>query len=207
MFFKLGRKRDARPTNPILVPFLNVRLRSRDREWSATIENYFIGQLEPSDRILLVSKVLKPPDSTAQSHRRLPSYYRNVDEMLNDLYKSYKAIKLGERTKELVVSDEEDPRPFYRKYVESEFRRFLFGSFGQKPPKPASYKVRFDRMLIDLYERILFPRGEKPLIVGSESYMVLFDLRGEELVPIHEGFARYGKILTSLLRKGRIVLQ
>ncbi len=184
-----------------------MRLKSREREWWATIENHFIGQLEPSDRILLVSKAIRPPGSTTQSHRRLPSYYRNADDMLNDLYKSYKAIKLGERTKELVVSDEEDPRPFYRKYVESEFRRFLFGGFGQKPPKPAPYKVRFDRMLIDLYEKILFPRGEKPLIVGSESYMALFDLRGGELIPIHEGFERYGKILTSLLMKGRIVLQ
>ena len=204
MFFRIGRKREMQPTNPILVPFLNVWLRSREREWGATIENHFIGQLEPSDRILLVSKVIRPPGSTTQSHRRLPSYYRSADDMLNDLYRSYKAIKLGKRTKELVVSEEEDPRPFYRKYVESEFRRFLFGGFGQKPPKPAPYRIKFDKMLIDLYERILFPRGEKPLILGSESFMALFDFREGEFVPIQEGFARYGKILTSLLRKGRI---
>lgn len=210
IFFRKTQPSTEGDVERIIVPFMNLRLRIGERDWMITMENHFIGMLEPHDRVVLVSKYLKPPrQSPVRNARFLNPFYEGPLSAINDLYDAYTGLKSGSIVKMADVQDEDGGgRPFYRRYLESEFKRFLFGGIGQKPPKPM-VKIQFTSLLLELYERILFPEGEKPSASLVEEYPVVFTYSEDErlLVSPSPEFVSYSRILTGLLRKGKIKIE
>jgi len=193
-----------------MIPFMNIVLRLGQREWGATVENHFISQLEPADRIVLVSKSLEPPKNIgAGAHAssvRIRPFFRDGKELLDTLYEGYSMLRQGALEKSVELKDKgEERRPFYRRYLESEFKRLLFGGLGQEPPKP-SIQVRMDRLVIDLYEKILFPQGLKPTLASYSTYAVpfSFDEDGLEFKTAYKSYTSFARILTGLIRKEKL---
>jgi len=189
------------------LPFMNIMFSYEKKKWEMTIENHFISQLEPQEKILLVSKKLeKPIPSHFTSSKSFKPSYINATSLLDALEEGYKSV-----IEEMVKITGQKPKKsgFGKKFFETETRRLFFGGFFQRPPEPKLSEYNRLFILKNLYEMGIFKNSQRPHIIVSDSFLVPFyyDTQNNLFLETTKDFSRFAKIINSLLKKGKISLE
>uniref|UniRef100_A0A7J3ZIX7 Uncharacterized protein n=1 Tax=Fervidicoccus fontis TaxID=683846 RepID=A0A7J3ZIX7_9CREN len=202
------RKESIEFDRVIGLPFFGLALMLDNERWDITVEGYFISKLDPSERVLLVSKALPKPRLTEfTSLEIVKPAYEKVQEVLSSLKEGYELVlkQLRELREKRVQSKGSG---FGLGYLTSETRRLFLGGLAGKPPEIDLSDYSKLSFLKSLYEMAVFRKGRTPIVMGGEKFTVPFHYSTDKKIlrEVDERYSSFSKILNSLARNKRVDL-
>ncbi len=187
----------------IYIPFINLSVKFPSKgSGEFTLENHFISQLNDEERIILLSKKL-PVKEQFRYKNALEPFFKKGKEALESLIVGYDKV-----VEKLEAMPRVSNRDFGRAFLVSEFKRLFIGG-GRSRIEPVLSEERRLRFLKSLYELSIIRGGEKPMLTGELMHYVEFyyNERVKEFRTPHKEYDRFSRVLTNLLRRGRISIK
>ncbi len=203
--FRKKRERESESGIFVMVPFMKLKLSHKGAVEEFVVENHFIAQLKPEERILLASRKLPTPEH-ARSGLVLSLAFPTGSTLLNAIVEGYNTVLT--KIRETETSRVAEQSHFGRKFLSSEFRRLFFGGMFEKPPQPTISEHRRMLFLKSLYEMSFLKKGEKPVLLEEKSFYVPFTYIASEKIfrPEEKKYDRIARVLTGLAKRGKINL-